>query len=117
MTQPTIELNDMIEFVDDAITWEGSPVINKPMFIAIRAALAQQSGNALPDMPEHFEECISADGLIEGAFTETYYQQLVRVEVRRGYIAVISDGGATDTETRVPFSMIQAAIAAAKDGV
>lgn len=109
MTQPTIE--QMIEFVDDAITWEGSPVIDKSMFIAIRAALRAKALPELDALPEWIDFTIAfdaTDGTQDGAyevcvmdFSKSTADQLCA----RSYVS-----GKTRSEA------LRAAIAAAKDG-
>lgn len=58
-------------------------------------------------VPENFHEGIRDDGTIEGYVIETHYQPLERVELRAGYVAVVSDAGGVDAETRIPLGFLR----------
>lgn len=59
------------------------------------------------EVPANFREGIAEDGTIEGHVIETWYRPLERLELRNGYLAVISDDGGVDAETRIPLSMLR----------
>lgn len=59
------------------------------------------------EVPPNFREGIRDDGTIEGNFVETHYQPLERLELRNGYLAVITDAGAVDAETRIPIEFLK----------
>ena len=54
------------------------------------------------DIPAGFREGIASDGTVGGYDVETRYQALRKVRLHDGYLAIASDAGAVDAETRIP---------------
>jgi hypothetical protein len=54
-------------------------------------------------------DLVDADAIVEGHQYETYYQVSDRLILADDYLRVVSDGGFTDTETRIPYDLLEKA--------
>ena len=61
----------------------------------------------MSSVPDNFREGINQDGTVDGHVIETYYKPLERLELRGGYVAVITDDGVFDGETRIPLTLLR----------
>lgn len=67
------------------------------------------------EVPPNFREGIRDNGTVEGHVVETFYCHLARLELRMGYLAVISDDGAVDAETLIPLGMLREILARSEE--
>jgi hypothetical protein len=62
-----------------------------------------------PKLPDNIEDGVDENGIVEGHDVETYYNPFLQLIDGDGYLRVVSDGDFTNSETRIPYSFLEAA--------
>lgn len=60
-----------------------------------------------PELPDNIEEGVDDNGIVEGHDVETFYNSFLKLIEGDGYLRVVSDGGFTNAETRIPYSYLR----------